>query len=106
MSENIKSNRDVILSASRGLWGNVPPSLRAVSVDVDDQKVYFRCIFDGVPSEDDWEMLSCAATEVIADYPAPYTIDEEYLHIEYPNPMNHLRFMVFLRHEEPIRGES
>ncbi len=87
------------LGAQRSLWGQVPPSLRAVSVDVDEQKVYFRCIFDGEPTEYDWELMSVAATEIIADFPAPYTIEEDYLTVKAPNEMSHLKYLIYLRHE-------
>ena len=65
--------------------------------------VYFRCIFDGVPSEDEWELLSCAATEIIASFSDPYMIEEEYIHLSYPETMSHLNHLVFLRFEEPIK---
>ncbi len=88
------------LSVQRALWGQVPPSLRAVSVDIDEKRVYFRCIFDGEPTEYDWELMSVAATEIIADFRAPYTIEEEYLSIKVPNTMNHLKYLAYLRHEK------
>jgi hypothetical protein len=105
MSENAATNRNISLrlSAQRALWGAIPPSLRAVSVGIDDQRVYFRCIFDGVSSEDEPKLLLCAATEIIADFPAPYTIETELLHIAYPNPMTHLESLIFLRFEEPVQ---
>ena len=90
---------EIKLSAQRSLLGHVPASLRAVSVDADGSKIYYRCIFDGKPTEDEWELLSIAATEMIADFPEPYTIEEEYLHIPYPSMMEHLKHVVFLRHE-------
>jgi hypothetical protein len=88
------------LSAQRALWGQVPPNLRAVSVDADEQKVYFRCVFDGQPTEEEWELLSEVASEIIADFPAPYTIEEEYLSISSPLPMTHLKYLVYLRYEQ------
>lgn len=88
------------MSAQGALLGQIPPSLRAVSADVDESRVYLRFIFDGAPTEDDWELLSVAATEIIADFPAPYTIEGEYLEIEQPNEMSHLKHLVYLRHEE------
>lgn len=87
------------LSAQRALLGQVTPSLRAVSVDVGERKVYFRCIFDGNPTEYVRELLSVAATEIIADFQEPYMIEEEYLSIEEPNEMKHLKHLIYLRHE-------
>ena len=87
------------LIAQRSLWGLVPSSLRAASVSYDAHIIAFRCIFDGPPSENDRELLSMAATEIIADFNEPYLIDEQYLGIPYPQPMEHLRYLIFLRYE-------
>lgn len=89
----------VRLSAQRALLGHIPALLRAVSVDVDADKVYLRCVFDGESSEADRELLSMAASELIADFFEPYTIKEEYLHVSQPKRMSHLKHLVFLRHE-------
>ena len=89
----------VRLSAQNALCGQVPPNLRAISVDIDEQHVYFRRVFDGNPTKYDWELMSVAATEIIADFAAPYSIEEEYLPIEFPNEMSHLKYLVYLRHE-------
>lgn len=94
----------VQLSAQRALWGQVPPTLRAVSVDIDERKVSFRCIFDEEMTEDDWELLSAAAAEIIADFAEPYTIEEEYLEVESSCQMNHLKHLVYLRHEKQDGG--
>ena len=97
MNKNL--NVQVRLSAQRALLGQVPLSLRSVSVDINEHHVYFRCIFDGNPTEYDWELTSVAATEIIADFQAPYVIEEEYLSIEEPNEMKHLKYLIYLRHE-------
>ncbi len=97
---NIDLDVQIRLSAQRALWDQIPPTLRAVSVDIDEQNVYFRCVFDGEPAEYEWEILSVAAAEIIADFHAPYTIEEEYLSIKAPNAMNHLKHLVYLRHEK------
>jgi hypothetical protein len=90
------------LSAQRALLGQVSASLRAVSVDADAGTVYYRCIFDAPPLEDERELLSVAASEIIADFPAPYVIEEEYLYVPEPGRMEHLKYVVFLRYEKPI----
>lgn len=97
MDKNL--GKQVRLSAQRALLGQVPPSLRSISVDINEQHVYFRCIFDGNSAEYDRELMSVAATEIIADFQAPYSIEEEYLSIEEPNSMNHLKYLIYLRHE-------
>lgn len=100
MNTNDDLGVQVRLSVQRALWGQVVPALRAVSVDIDERQVYFRCIFDGEPTEEVWELMSDAAGEVIADFRAPYTIEEEYLTVKFPGEMNHLRYLVYLRHEK------
>lgn len=87
------------LSALRALLGAIPSSLRAVSVDVDKHTIYYRCIFDDEPTEIERDLLSVAATEVIADFPEPYDIEEEYLVIPKSGKMNHLKHLVFHRYE-------
>lgn len=96
---NRSLNVRVRLSAQSALLGQVPPSPRSVSVDIDERHVYFRCIFDSNPTKYDCELISVAATEIIADFQAQYVIKEEYLFIEEPNKMNHLKYLIYLRHE-------
>jgi hypothetical protein len=87
------------LAAQRALLGGVPPTLRSVSVAASGQCVLFRCYFDGPVSDDDKELLSVVATEIIATFSAPWTIDEEYLELSCPIPMLHLEHLVYHRHE-------
>ncbi len=89
----------VRLSAQRALLAQVPASLRAVSVATSAYEVRFRCFFDTSASDTDRELLSDAATEIIADFSAPWTISEEYLTVPAPEPMQHLEHLVFMRHE-------
>lgn len=91
---------DIRLSAQRALWGNVPSTLRSTSLEVaDTSSIIFRCYFDIAASEEDYELLRCAGTEVIADYPSGYTIEEQFILLPWPNEMSHLKHLVFLRHE-------
>ena len=87
------------LSAQRALWGAITPNLRAVSADIRGTVIRWRADFDLPPTEEELELLSVAATEVIADFPAPWTIDEEVRVIPSPTPMEHLTHLLFLRHE-------
>jgi hypothetical protein len=87
------------LSAQRALLGQVPPVLRALSVAAAEHCIHFRCYFDGPTSDHDKELLSEAATEIIADFSAPWAISEEYLELPYPEPMRHLEHLIYLRHE-------
>jgi hypothetical protein len=90
------------LSAQRALLGNVTPQLRAVSVDTDPEskRVSVRFVFDGEPSESVRDAASCAAAEMIADYPDPWTIHEDYVVCPAPARMEHLRHIVYARCED------
>jgi|SRR5437870_3133686 len=87
------------LSAQRALWGHVPPSLRAVSLEIRGSVIVFRAVFEPAATKDDRNLLSIAATEVIADFPGPATIEEEFLEVALPTKPSHLRNLVFLRAE-------
>ena len=90
------------LSSQRALLGNVPSGLRCASVEYRGTEIVCRFIFDGEPDEVAKAMLGCAAAEIIADYPEPYTISEEYLAIPSPADMPYLRHIVFMRHEGEV----
>src|SRR5215204_5532189 len=90
---------DLRLSAQRALWGHVPSSLRAVSLEMRGTAILFRAVFEPGASEADRELLSVAATELIADFPAPTTIEEEFLDVALPEKPPRLRYLVFLRSE-------
>lgn len=101
IDESDNQDNTVRLGAMRALWGNIPLSLRAVSVDVVSHKVIFRAVFDGTQTEVDTELLSNAAGELIADFPSPYILHEEIFTIPIPDEMQHLKHLIFLRYEEP-----
>lgn len=90
---------DIRLSAQRGLWGNVPCSLRAFSVEIDGTVVRTRSVFDESVDEEEKELLSAAGAEIIADYPASFTIEEEFLVVPKGEKMQHLAQLIFLRHQ-------
>ena len=95
------TNRDMKLrlSGQRALWGNVPSSLRAASVALNGNRIRFRAIFDAGASSSDKEHLCFAAMDIIADFEAPLTIEEEYLDVPAPSDMEHLQNLLFLRAE-------
>ena len=88
------------LSGQRALWGNVPGSLRAASVALDGNRIRFRAIFDVAASSGDKNLLSSAAAEIVADFEAPITIEEEFLDVPAPLEMEHLQNLLFLRAED------
>jgi hypothetical protein len=87
------------LSAQRALWGHVPPSLRSVSVEIENNIIKWRCVFDIDANEDDFELLNDAATEVTCDYGPEIDLNEELVVIEYPKPTRDLKWVVYYRHE-------
>jgi hypothetical protein len=95
---NAEMQIDIRLSAQRALWGHVPHSLVAFSVDVESQVIRARSIFDETVTESDKELLSVAGTEIIADFPAPFTIEEEFLVVPQGQDMQHLSTLIFLRY--------
>lgn len=90
------------LSAQTALLTHVTPHLRAVSVDIapSQKLVKIRFIFDGQPSESDRDTAYCAGTEIIAQYPEGWMIDEEFVDCPAPRPMEHLRLLVYHRCED------
>lgn len=95
----MEPNIQIRLSAQRALWGQITPGLRAVSVEISDKAIRWRCIFESkLKKEEYWEELSCAATEVVADF-SDAMIEEEYLVTPNDSEMEHLEWLVFLRHE-------
>ena len=83
--EDDKIGVDLRLSAQRALWGHVPQSLRAVSLEMRDTTIFFRAVSEPGATDAERELLSCAATEVIADFSAPTTIEEEFLDVAPPD---------------------
>lgn len=100
-------DEELRLSAQRALLGCITRGLRAVSVEKLGDTIKWRCVFGSDSAkESQWEILSEAAAEVIADYSSHTKIEEEYLVVKFRNsasePTNeipHLQHIVFLRHE-------
>jgi hypothetical protein len=92
---------DLKLSLLRGLLGNVYPDLRQASIEADDGKkiIRIRFEFDGKPSAWSRDACSSASTEVMADFDNPWELEESFISCQYPNKLNALNFIVFLRAE-------
>ena len=91
----------LILSLVRGLLGEVPPELRAASSELDaaNSVVRIRFEYDGEPSLAARECCSCAATEVIADFVAPWDLDEQHVVRPRPQPIAPLALLAYRRWE-------
>ena len=94
---NLELRKSLLLSAQGALLGAVPATLRAVSLDVEEQTIVFRAVFEPGASEDDRELVSVAATEVIADFPAPWMIREDFVELPLAERPTHLPLRVFAR---------
>lgn len=75
-----EDNELLLLCLQRALQGNVIGGLRQASIEADRTQKIVRIRFEcDQPSDlDEMERLSVAATEVAADFPFPWTLDEQY----------------------------
>jgi len=90
-------------NAQNALLGEVAPSFRAISFELSSDGGDFsaRFIFDGEPSEDALEVASVVITNILADYSKNHrSYKEEMLAVPYPNEMEHLPLLVYLRNED------
>ena len=85
----------------RALLGAVHPQLRQASIEADTARQLLRLRFeyDGLPCEDAREACSIAATEVLADLPSPWSVDEEHLAVPCPQPLQALAHIAYRRWE-------
>lgn len=58
-----------------------------------------RSIVDETATDSDRELLSEAGAEIIADFAAPFRIEEEFLVSPKDKEMRHLSTLIFLRYE-------
>jgi len=91
-------DQSLILSSVRALWGCIMPSLVSVSIEIQDHTILWQCIFDPSAAETDLELLSSAAAEVIADFKT-YNLKEIIKKVSYPNNIEHLKNLIYLRYE-------
>jgi hypothetical protein len=72
----------LLLSVQRALVGAVPAALREVTCGWSGQEIKLRFVFDREIEPDDYESSQIVGAEVVADFPAPWTINEEI--VDYP----------------------
>jgi hypothetical protein len=77
----------LLLSVQRALLGAVPGSLRAVTCHWEETEIKLRFVFDGEIDDDDYEAAGIVGSEVIADFPAPWTICEDIVRVDYPGSL-------------------
>jgi hypothetical protein len=96
----LKLDQDISLTLSgvRALIGEITPALRSASIEFQNNKIVFKCVFDETAIEGDFELVSAAAGEIIADFPN-FDLEEIFLKISQPNPIKPLKNILYHRHE-------
>ena len=99
--EDFTSREALLLSLQRALLGEVHPQLRQASIETDaaERLVRLRFEYDGEPGETVRNSCSCAAAEVIADFPGGWDLDEEHLVAPAPEPLRALGHIAYRRCE-------
>ena len=97
----IPDRSQLLLSLQRALLGAVHSQLRQASIELDpsSQLVHVRFEYDGAPDPAVKESCSGAATEVIADFPAPWELDVQHRVVPYPERLIGLKYVAYRRAE-------
>ena len=92
----------LLLSVQRALLGAVPGSLRAVTCDWEGTEIKLRFVFDGEITEENYEDGHTVGTEVVADFPSPWTVNENIVRLDYPDGVRTgaLALWAYLRKED------
>ncbi len=77
----------ILLSVQRALLGAVPHNLRAVTCDWEGTEIKLRFVFDGEIDEENYETAGIVGAEVVADFPAPWTVSEDIIRLDYPDSL-------------------
>lgn len=107
MASNIELRIGLLLSLQRALLGAVSPGLRSVTCGWEGTEIRLQFLCDGEISEDDEETARIAGTEVIADFPSPWTMTEEIDRYDYPADLRAraLPLWAYARKEATTEGE-
>jgi hypothetical protein len=97
----IPDRSQLLLSFQRALAKAVHAQLRQASIELDprSQLVRVRFEYDGPPDPTVKESCSSAATEVIADFPAPWDLDVQHQVVPYPRRLSGLEHVAYKRAE-------
>jgi len=98
----IPDRSQLFLSLQRALLGIAHSQLRQASIelDPDSQLVRVRFEWDGPPDPAVKEGCSGAATELIADFPAPWDLDVQHRVVPYPERLAGLKHVAYRRTEQ------
>lgn len=90
-----------LLATQRALLGEVTQNLRAVVIDLQIEsksgKIYFY--YDGEISEADFDIASCAITEITAAFPMGYSFEEHIERLDAPTTIPIQGRLAYLRKE-------
>ncbi len=95
----------LLLSAQRALFDKVIPSLRAVTIEFNEEKNLLdtRFFFDSPVTDELIDLASCAITEIDINLPIFYEHNADYaIQWEYPRPIPLTGRLIYLR-KEPIK---
>jgi hypothetical protein len=98
-SDNLPLRASLLLSALRALLGEVSPALRGVTIGWRDHVILLRSYFDGPISEVDRDSMSSVGAEVIGDFSEPWTIEDEVIRCDAPEPLEGLVAWAYRRRE-------
>lgn len=84
------------VSLQRALLGEVTQNLIAITAGITGSKILIRAYFDEQAAEAETDRISCVGSEVIADFPDFYEIEEQVIFVN-QEKMAELDFWAFLR---------
>jgi hypothetical protein len=87
MIEPTEIHRRLLLSMQRALLGAVPAALREATCGWIGTQIQLRFVYDGEIDPDDYESARIVGSEVAADFPAPWTVCEDIVRIDYPTDL-------------------
>jgi hypothetical protein len=98
----IPDRSQLLLTLQRALLGAVDAQLRQASIELDpgSQLVRVRFEYDGEPEAAVKESCSGAATELIADFPAPWDLELQHRVVPYPQRLAGLKHVAYRRAEQ------
>ncbi len=96
---DIAKPQALLLSLQRALLGDVHPQLRQASIEADvvGHIIRLRFEYDGTPSDAAREICSLAATEIIADFPSPWDLDEQHVSALASSGLSPLKHVAYRR---------
>lgn len=99
-----QGHRWIVDSARRAIQGNLQSNVRAIAIGYRYNRLTLKCYLDSLPSEQDKEMLSDIAGEIISDFP-PDKIPRTTEICEFSNvpisELDKLDSFIYIRTNEP-----